>query len=37
MGSVTPYANHYARLAPGLLTSPEEIDATIQAVHQLKN
>lgn len=37
MGSVTPYANHYARLAPGLLTSPEEIDATIQAVHQLKS
>jgi len=36
MGSVTPYANHYARLAPGLLTSPEDIDATIRAVHQLK-
>ncbi|MET0516839.1 MAG: aminotransferase class V-fold PLP-dependent enzyme [Nitrospiraceae bacterium] len=36
MGSLTPYTNHYARLAPSLLTSPEEIDATIKAVHQLK-
>ena len=37
MGSVTPYATHYARLAPGLLTSSEEVDATIQAIHRLKS
>jgi selenocysteine lyase/cysteine desulfurase len=34
-GSVTPYANHLARLAPSLLTSPEEVDKTLAAVRQL--
>jgi selenocysteine lyase/cysteine desulfurase len=34
-GSVTPYANHFARLAPSLLTSPEEVDKTLAAVRQL--
>jgi isopenicillin-N epimerase len=35
VGSVTPYANHLARLAPSLLTSPEDVDKTLAAVRQL--
>ncbi|HEX2055077.1 MAG TPA: aminotransferase class V-fold PLP-dependent enzyme [Nitrospiraceae bacterium] len=35
MGSVTPYANHLARLAPSLLTSPEDVERTLAAVRQL--
>jgi selenocysteine lyase/cysteine desulfurase len=34
-GSVTPYADHFARLAPSLLTSPEEVNKTLAAVRQL--
>ena len=32
VASVTPYATRYARLAPGLLNSPEEVEATLGAV-----
>jgi isopenicillin-N epimerase len=35
IASVTPYATKYARLAPSLLTSPEEVDRTLAAVRQL--
>ncbi|HEX9742408.1 MAG TPA: aminotransferase class V-fold PLP-dependent enzyme, partial [Nitrospiraceae bacterium] len=35
LASVTPYATKYARLSPSLLTSPEEIDKTLAAVHRL--
>jgi isopenicillin-N epimerase len=35
IGSVTPYANHLARLAPSLLTSPEDVEKTLAAVRQL--
>lgn len=35
VGSVTPYATQYARLAPGLLNSVEEIDKTLAAVREL--
>jgi len=33
--SVTPYATEYARLAPSLLTSPEEINKTLQEIKNL--
>lgn len=36
MGSVTPYANHLARLAPSLLTLPDEVDKTLEAIHHLR-
>jgi selenocysteine lyase/cysteine desulfurase len=36
VSSVTPYATHYARLAPGLLNNPEEVDRVIKAVHELQ-
>lgn len=35
LASVTPYATKYARLAPSLLTSPEEVEKTLAAVRQL--
>jgi hypothetical protein len=35
MGSVTPYANHLARLAPSLLTSSGDVEKTIEAIHDL--
>lgn len=35
IASVTPYATQYVRLAPSLLTSPEEVDKTLQEVHAL--
>ena len=35
IASVTPYATRYARLAPSLLTSPEEVDKTLRAVWSL--
>jgi selenocysteine lyase/cysteine desulfurase len=37
VGSVTPYATQYARLAPGLLNSPEEIDKTLAIVRALRH
>lgn len=35
MGSVTPYANHLARLAPSLLTLPQDVEKTIEAIRHL--
>ena len=35
VASVTPYATHYVRLAPSLLTSSAEVDKTLQAVRTL--
>lgn len=35
IATVTPYATSYARLAPGLLNSPEEVDAVLAAVSAL--
>lgn len=35
MGSVTPYATHFARLAPSLLTSPEDVDKTLDVIQHL--
>jgi selenocysteine lyase/cysteine desulfurase len=35
IGSTTPYATSYARLTPGLLNSPEEIEAALRAVRAL--
>jgi isopenicillin-N epimerase len=35
IASQTPYASSYARLTPGLLNSPEEIDAVLRAVREL--
>lgn len=37
MASVTPYATQYARLAPSLLTSPEEVEKTLQEIRNLKS
>ncbi len=36
LGSVTPYATKYARLAPSLLTSPEEVEKTLAAIRALR-
>lgn len=36
IGSVTPYATQYARLAPGLLTSSEDIEQTLQEILMLR-
>lgn len=35
VASVAPYASAYARLAPGLLNSPEDVDAAIVAVREI--
>jgi isopenicillin-N epimerase len=37
VGSVTPYATQYARLAPGLLNTNSEIDAVLREIHNLRN
>jgi isopenicillin-N epimerase len=36
VGSVTPYATQYARLAPSLLNSPEEIEKTLGEIRSLR-
>lgn len=36
IGSVTPYATQYARLAPSLLTSTEEIEQTLKEILTLR-
>ncbi len=36
VASVTPYATEYARLAPSLLNSPEEIDRTLAVIRNLR-
>jgi isopenicillin-N epimerase len=35
IGSVTPYAIEYARLSPGILNSPAEIDTTLREIRAL--
>jgi selenocysteine lyase/cysteine desulfurase len=35
IGSVTPYAAQYARLSPGILNTPEEIDTVLREVRAL--
>jgi selenocysteine lyase/cysteine desulfurase len=36
VGSVTPYATKYARLAPSLLNSPVEIEKTLEEIRNLR-
>lgn len=36
IGSVTPYATQYARVAPGLLTSSEDIEQTLKEILTLR-
>jgi selenocysteine lyase/cysteine desulfurase len=36
IGSVTPYAAQYVRLAPGLLNQPGEIDTVLGEINNLK-
>jgi selenocysteine lyase/cysteine desulfurase len=36
VGSVTPYATKYARLAPSLVNSPKEIETTLGEIRQLR-
>jgi selenocysteine lyase/cysteine desulfurase len=36
VASVTPYATQYARVAPGVLNSPEEIETVLKAIDELK-
>ncbi len=35
IASVTPYATQYARVAPGLLNTPEEVETTLRAIRAL--
>lgn len=35
MASVTPYATQYIRLAPSLVTSPEEVEKTLQEIRAI--
>ena len=37
VASVTPYATQYARLAPGLLNSTEEVETVLKAVQSLRS
>lgn len=37
VGSVTPYAVQYARLAPGLLNSTEEVETVLDAIQNLRS
>ena len=36
VGSVTPYATKYARLAPSLINSPKEIETTLEEIRKLR-
>jgi isopenicillin-N epimerase len=36
VGSVTPYATKYVRLAPSLINSPKEIEATLEEIRKLR-
>ena len=36
VGSVTPYATKYVRLAPSLINSAEELDTTLRAIRDLR-
>jgi isopenicillin-N epimerase len=35
IASVTPYATAYARLSPGILNTPEEIDTVLREISAL--
>jgi isopenicillin-N epimerase len=35
IATVTPYATSYARVAPGLLNSPEEVETALREIHAL--
>lgn len=35
VGSVTPYATKYVRLAPSLINSPKEIETTLREIKNL--
>ena len=35
IATVTPYATSYARVAPGLLNSPEEVETALRAIRTL--
>ncbi|MBH0192407.1 MAG: aminotransferase class V-fold PLP-dependent enzyme [Nitrospira sp.] len=37
VGSVTPYATKYVRLAPSLINSPDEIDRTLAEIRHLRS
>jgi selenocysteine lyase/cysteine desulfurase len=37
IGSVTPYATQYARLAPSLLNSSEEVETVLKAIQNLRS
>jgi selenocysteine lyase/cysteine desulfurase len=37
VASVTPYATQYARVAPGLLNSPAEIETVLKEIHALSS
>ena len=37
VSSVTPYKTLYARLSPGLLNSPAEVETTLAAVRELRS
>ena len=37
VGSVTPYTTQYARLAPSLLNSPNEIETTLAEIRNLRS
>ena len=37
VGSVTPYATQYARLAPGVLNSNEEVETVLEAIENLRS
>jgi len=37
IASVTPYAEQYVRLAPSLLTSPKEVEQTVQAIRTIRS
>lgn len=37
VGSVTPYATQYARLAPSLLNSPQDIETTLGEIRNLRS
>lgn len=36
VGSVTPYATKYVRLAPSLINSPKQIETTLEAIRKLR-
>jgi hypothetical protein len=35
VSSVTPYATSYLRLGPSLVTTPEQVDAAVEAIASL--